>query len=586
VPSTEDSVPRDFDYALVMAYLPKGIRAVRADQDKLATLKFSDFNLGDRKAYNMLAPHKYLTRTKGKNSKIIPQSWTQNLAQSTLLNVMKIPHFGRHQEVNACVKLLLSCYHRGYLWLNHRITVDPTLINRITGLSMQGPDPQEFYPGKTSDRALAQRIKETYGDVEKGTRGYKVASIQSGAVHLACQLIAGKLVHKNRPTQVTGFVVDLAGKCAEGLQMNWAQYLVNQLELDCREAQDQGYEFHFSWLLILITFITWEMSEGATFPDIEPFEPLAAKFNTLWYSNDMNKQWKSNVVFHTYYNQLKQAIQSEPRMTPNTLHRFRPLMKFSADHHFIYITTCTDEHKQQLQSYYKLTEEDIEEITKDWSADLLIPANPAELSDVDSPEAAQDTPGPSKTKKPEEVHDVDSASVRTASITPDEGDDGEEIEGTEIEQQKGEVPPPRDEEDSSKKRKVSPLKSSSRKKPRTPVTKMRTTLTLDDFNFIIAAVNDASQEILEKQEVKQEKMYNRIEIELQGVQQALQSSRAVSTAPLTTGTVEPGDEPAQLHRIVDMVEAHLRRAQEDTAQATQALTQVQGVLVEQRSAAE
>jgi hypothetical protein len=383
-----DSVPRDFEYTLVTAYLPKGIRAVRADQDKIAALKFSDFNLGDRKVYNMLTPHKYLTRTKGKNSKIIPQSWTMNLAQSTLLNVMKIPHFGRHQEVNACVKLLLSCYHGGYLWLNHRITVDPTLINQITGLSMQGPDPQEFYPRKSMDRALAQKIKDTYGDVEKGTRGYKVASIQSGTVCLTCQLIAGKLVRKNRPTQVTGFVVDLAGKCAEGLQMNWAKYLVNQLELDCREAQDQGYEFHFSWLLILIDFISWEMPEGTTFPDIEPFEPLAAKFSTLWYSSDMNKQWQSNVVFHTYYNQLKIAIQSEPRMTPNTLHRFRPLMKFNADRHFIYITARADEHKQQLQSYYKLTEEDLEEITKDWSVDLLIPADPAEISDIDSPETA------------------------------------------------------------------------------------------------------------------------------------------------------------------------------------------------------
>ena len=68
--------------------------------------------------------------------------------------------------------------------------------------------------------------------------------------------------------------------------MNWAQYLVNQLELDCRGAQDQGYEFHFSWLLILIA---WELPEGAIFLEIEPFEPLAAKFYTLWYSNDMNK---------------------------------------------------------------------------------------------------------------------------------------------------------------------------------------------------------------------------------------------------------------------------------------------------------
>jgi hypothetical protein len=106
-----DSVPHDFEYTLITAYLPKGVCVVRANQDKIAALKFSYFNLGDQKAYSMLATHKYLTKTKGNNSKIIPQSWTQNLVQSTLLNVMNIPHFGRHQEVNACVKLLLSCYH-------------------------------------------------------------------------------------------------------------------------------------------------------------------------------------------------------------------------------------------------------------------------------------------------------------------------------------------------------------------------------------------------------------------------------------------------------------------------------------------
>jgi hypothetical protein len=206
-----------------------------------------------------------------------------NIAQSTLLNVMKIPHFGRHQEVNACVKLLLLCYHGGYLWLDCHITVDPMLIHRITGLSMQGPDPQDFYPGKVIDRALAQKIKDTYGDVEKGTRGYKVASILIHVACLSCQMIDGNLVRKNRPTQCIDFVVDLAGKCAEGLQMNWVKYLVNQLELDFREARDQGYEFHFSWLLVLIAFVSWEMSEGATFHDIESFQPLSMKFATLWY---------------------------------------------------------------------------------------------------------------------------------------------------------------------------------------------------------------------------------------------------------------------------------------------------------------
>jgi hypothetical protein len=137
---------------------------------------------------------------KGNKSKRIPQAWNHNLAQSTLLNVMKIPHFRRHQEVNSCVKLLISCYHGGYLWIYHRITVDPTLINQITGLSMQGPDPQEFYPGKVMDRALAQRIKDTYDDVEKRKQGYKVASIYSGTICLSYQLIVGKLVRNNLPT--------------------------------------------------------------------------------------------------------------------------------------------------------------------------------------------------------------------------------------------------------------------------------------------------------------------------------------------------------------------------------------------------
>jgi hypothetical protein len=85
-----------------------------------------------------------------------------------MMNVMKTPHFGHHQEVNACVKLLLSCYHGGYLWLDQRITVDPMLIHHIKSLSMKGPDPQQFYPRKALDRSLAQCIKESYGEVEKG----------------------------------------------------------------------------------------------------------------------------------------------------------------------------------------------------------------------------------------------------------------------------------------------------------------------------------------------------------------------------------------------------------------------------------
>jgi len=105
---SRDSVPRDFDYTLVTVYLQKGIRAVRSQLDKIMTLKFSEINLGDQNIHIMLAPHRYLTRMKGKNSRIIPQPWTMNLVQSTVLNVMKIPHFGRHKVVNTCINIFLS----------------------------------------------------------------------------------------------------------------------------------------------------------------------------------------------------------------------------------------------------------------------------------------------------------------------------------------------------------------------------------------------------------------------------------------------------------------------------------------------
>jgi hypothetical protein len=102
-------------------------------------------------------------------------------------------------------------------------------------------------------------------------------------------------------------------------------------------------------------------------------------------------------------------------------------MKFNADQHFIYITMRAEETKEKIQSYYKLTEEDLEEITKEWSTDLLIPTKPTDISDLDIPEDThkeKNTP-----KKTEEVQNVSNTSGKTASVSPDRaGDDEVEAE--------------------------------------------------------------------------------------------------------------------------------------------------------------
>jgi hypothetical protein len=130
-------------------------------------------------------------------------------------------------------------------------------------------------------------------------------------------------------------------------------------------------------------------------------------------------------------------------------------MKFNADQHFIYIIARVDENKKQLQSYYNLMEEDLEEITKDRLVDLLIPADPADISNINSPETMQDTPRPRRTKKTEEVQELVNASVKTASISLEQGGDGEYLDEKDIEQNQG------DEVDPLTKRKGFPMKPSS-----------------------------------------------------------------------------------------------------------------------------
>jgi hypothetical protein len=101
-------------------------------------------------------------------------------------------------------------------------------------------------------------------------------------------------------------------------------------------------------------------------------------------------------------------------------------------------------------------------------ANILVATDPADMSDEESPEDILNTPGPSRTKKDDEVEYVPSTSMKTTSISPAEGGDGDELGSTKVEQNRGEVTPPREEEDPSMKRNMTPPKPSSRKKLRPP----------------------------------------------------------------------------------------------------------------------
>jgi hypothetical protein len=198
-----------------------------------------------------------------------------------------------------------------------------------------------------------------------------------------------------------------------------------------------------------------------------------------------------------------------------------------------------------------------------------------------------DAPNSSRKKKKEDVQEIHNTSEETASDSPSRGGDSEvdkeEKEGEEDKKKQGKVTPPRnplEEAETSNKRKVSPTKPTSRKKSKASKLKPQNVLTVDDFDFIIVAVSDASEDIFQRTEAKKVAMHDRIEAEVRGVKQALHSTHAVSTARPPPEEPELGYELAQLHRIVDATKAHLLHVQEEKEQAIVALKQAQEEIIE------
>lgn len=134
------------------------------------------------------------------------------------------------------------------------------------------------------------------------------------------------------------------------------------------------------------------------------------------------------------------------------------------------------------------------------------------------------------------------------------GEDEADEHGGQDEQGGGEATPLEDPPTGTvtpQKRKVSPKKLSTIKKMRANKPQLEATLTEDDISLVHGAMEDASEDILQRYGEKQEELYGRIEKELKEVQQVVRLVRAMPTAPSASWTTELGDEPTQLRRLAD-----------------------------------
>ena len=135
--------------------------------------------------------------------------------------------FGHSRPIHMYAKQLLVCFHGGYLWLNKPYEVMVDLIFEITSLLGKGIDPA-LYLSNEGEKTDKNNMKTKYQLIH-GENGFLVISIEDSAVQAIAKILCSKVLRKMRPAECTAATVELTKKCAQGVHINWSQFLLNEL---------------------------------------------------------------------------------------------------------------------------------------------------------------------------------------------------------------------------------------------------------------------------------------------------------------------------------------------------------------------
>jgi hypothetical protein len=102
-----------------------------------------------------------------------PHQWTARMERIGILGLLKLPHFGRGQYVEACIKQLLAVTHGWDIWFDKPVPINIELIAQITRLTIWGMDPTLILDDKSKEKALVEEMKNKYGTA-RGTRGIMI----------------------------------------------------------------------------------------------------------------------------------------------------------------------------------------------------------------------------------------------------------------------------------------------------------------------------------------------------------------------------------------------------------------------------
>jgi hypothetical protein len=146
---------------------------------------------------------------------------------------------------------------------------------------------------------------------------------------MATKILAYKLLRKCCREEVSIGVITIEAQCAKGTSVSWALYLMNLFLDDCKDAQDIGTKFHYSWLLLLIGIVGWK-EPNYTFFSTRPKPNYGARYLSLGIRSDAKHKKMNTDVFKGYLHDLQEAISNIWIITPQVVAQYRDIANFKA----------------------------------------------------------------------------------------------------------------------------------------------------------------------------------------------------------------------------------------------------------------
>jgi hypothetical protein len=129
------------------------------------------------------------------------------------------------------------------------------------------------------------------------------------------KLMACKLLRKCHKEESPTGVIATTMQCKKGSLLSLDPYLVNLFLEDCKDAQDLGTEFHYSWLIILMDLIGWGEPKYNGF-----YQRLgkchATKYTTLWHTSDPKKMKENSSMFAMLFDEMQEKLDNTWRIPP------------------------------------------------------------------------------------------------------------------------------------------------------------------------------------------------------------------------------------------------------------------------------